>query len=114
MNTQLKKEVLTKEEVLKRIEKKDFRFFYVCLYNGDYAEDEEGNYIRYSMNCKTVQRENHGDGNDYFITFQFPDFDNMYVTLSGTYSSWDSPNWYEVYLSEPYQYMVTDYRKLQS
>ena len=53
-----------------------------------------------------------GDGSEYNYTIQFPQLDDILVTLNGYYSSWDSPDFGEVFLSKPYEYKETRYGRL--
>ncbi len=66
---------------------------------------------------ESLQRRNLGDGRPLYHTlkFTFPDGgEKIVVTLAGTYSSYDSPDWDEVYLSEPYTHSEIRYRKVES
>ncbi len=65
----------------------------------------------------SLQRRNLGDGRPLYHTleFTFPDGgEKIVVTLAGTYSSYDSTYWDEVYISEPYIHSETRYRKVEN
>ena len=57
-----------------------------------------------------------GDGADMFLTLKITDKETgeeQYIEFEGRYSSWDSSNYYNSYLVEPYQEMVTFYRPIK-
>lgn len=58
---------------------------------------------------KTIEDRNEGDGNECFFTLHFEQY-NLYVSLIGTYSSWNDPYWVEVFISTPYVYQETRFK----
>lgn len=61
-------------------------------------------------------RGSEGDGADMFLTLKITDKETgeeQYIEFEGRYSSWDSSNYYNSYLVEPYQEMVTFYRPIK-
>lgn len=57
-----------------------------------------------------------GDGDEMFLTLKITDKETgneQYIEFSGRYSSWDGSNYYNSYLVEPYQEMVTFYRPIK-
>lgn len=53
-----------------------------------------------------------GDGSEYNYTIQFPQLDNILVTLNGYYSSWGESEFTEVFLSKPYEFKEIRYEKI--
>ena len=73
--------------------------------------------LQYSDRSKVATREddNDGDGRTMYLTLEFSFDDgepNLLVSLRGTYSSHGDSYWEEAFLSEPYTYTVTAYRKV--
>lgn len=113
-----------KELVLEKLKENDARWFY-HLYNGDldevYYEDEDEQdehvkAVRQAFKDGSVKHAyyfNGGDGNDLIICvkIKFDKDDVMFVQIEGTYSSWDSNYFHEVYEAEPYKYTETRYKK---
>ena len=60
---------------------------------------------------KIVEERNDGDGNAAYMTFYFIPYD-LYISLRGTYSSWGSTDYSEVFVSKPYEYKEIRYEKL--
>jgi hypothetical protein len=59
---------------------------------------------------ETVENDNDGDGREQRRTYHFKDYD-LYVSLVGTYSSHGDCYWNDVFVSEPYEYTETRYKK---
>lgn len=112
-----------------KIKEKDFQWFFELFYNCDIenyifqiksnlqpesAEFEtlknELSEIKSQIEHSCVYDENHGDGREWEIVFEFPQIQS-YVKLEGTYSSYDSTSWDRIYYSEPYTYSEIRYRK---
>lgn len=86
--------------------------YLISHYEGDIETPEEE-----AVAVDRVHRLNMGDGRPLFETYEvtFPDGGpTLTVTLSGTYSSYDSPYWHETYFSESYVHSETRYRKVAS
>jgi hypothetical protein len=103
----------SKELIEKWVFEKKAQNFYKVFYNGDYnycdSTDNENDII--GNHVRIVYDMNYGDGNDYYITFHFVDFD-FYVSIEGYYSSYDSAQFNEVYFSKPYEYKEIRYEKI--
>lgn len=82
------------------VSENDTAYFNRLLYS-----DRGATRFRYTV----VEDRNLGDGNACFATLYFSSVDK-YVTLEGTYSSWDSSHWNKVYFSEPFTYQETRYK----
>lgn len=87
----------------------------LALVDGKQFDDLEA--FQYSDRSKVATREdyNDGDGRTQYLTLKFDFKDgepNLVVSLRGTYSSHGDSYWHEVFLSEPYTYTVTGYRKV--
>lgn len=93
--------MITKKELIEKVNNKDYNWFY-DLYNNLWSGKNKS--------IEVVYDQNWGDGNDYFIAFHFKDH-NLYVQLDGTYSSWDSPYWGDVYFASPYEWKEIRYEK---
>lgn len=91
---------ITRDLLIEKINSKDKNWFY-RLYNGDCDVDRKDFNIVYD--------ENWGDGNDYFIAFEFPSL-KLFVLLEGSYSSWDEPHWSKVSFAQPFEYKETRYK----
>jgi hypothetical protein len=85
---------VTKQEILDAIDENDITFF--RNFFGDGAEE--------------VYSYSFGDGNETGMTYYFKDFD-IYVNIEGVYSSWDGTDWLECYISEPFVFTETQYRR---
>ena len=107
----------SKEEILAKIQEKNVRWFRDQKYVLGQEEFEEldeneekwkaeGDFYR---TIPTVEERNDGDGNDAYLTIHFKEHD-MYVSLTGTYSSWDSTNYHRVFQSVPYTYTETRFK----
>lgn len=89
---------MTEKEVLDCIKAKDKETFAELYYN---SNDQ----------VEIAYDQNYGDGNDYIVCLYFRDLD-LYVKLEGSYSSWDSAQWHEVSLAEPFEYIETRYKSI--
>lgn len=94
---------MTREELIEKVKTNQKDWFYK-LYNHDCEKD-------LLKEFKIVYDQNFGDGNEYFIAFEFKDLD-LIVLLEGTYSSWDSPEWYSVCFAQPYEFKETRYKEV--
>ena len=92
---------ITKEILMEKVSSNDTGWF-EKLYYGDVDKETHKEY-------NTVYDQNYGDGNDWTITLEFKHL-KMFVTLEGTYSSWDSPFWDSVSFSQPYEHKETRYK----
>lgn len=88
-----------REEILEKVKRNDTDFFY-RIYDESYANKDE---------VEIVYDQNLGDGNEYYITIYFKKMD-LYVSLSGVYSSWESPSWDYAKFAEPFEYTETRYK----
>jgi len=95
---------ITRDILIEKINNKDKRWFYQ-LYNHDCPDQTRD----WSKEFNIVYDENWGDGNDYFIAFEFPLL-KLYVLLEGQYSSWDEPHWSSVSFAQPFEYKETRYK----
>ena len=95
---------ITREILIEKINTKDKNWFY-RLYNHDCP----GQTRDWSTEFNVVYDENWGDGNDYFIAFEFPLL-KLFVLLEGSYSSWDEPHWSKVSFAQPFEYKETRYK----
>ena len=91
---------VTKEEILKHIEVKDCKWF--VPHNSKFGLD--------GCDYVCVEDFNDGDGNAMYLTLHLPDYD-LYVSIIGTYSSWASGEWEDVFVSEPYIHTETKYKR---
>lgn len=93
----------TRETVLTKLKENDLDFF-IEVYN---------EHTYHESNCRQRYYMSYGDGNELIIVlgFEFPDSDDIYVQISGYYSSWDGNRYVSVDLVEPYTYSETRYRK---
>ena len=89
-----------KQNILEHIKNQNFDWF-------DYYSDSFG---LKQMKYQEVDSGNDGDGNDRWMTLFFSEH-NMYVTLTGGYSSYGESGWSDIYVSEPYIYSETRYQK---
>lgn len=94
---------ITREEVIKRVNAKDYDWFYNLHDKYSWGKNDG--------EVEIVYKQNYGDGNDYIIAFEFKNH-NFFVQLEGTYSSWDSPYWSDVSFAVPYEYTETRYRPM--
>jgi hypothetical protein len=95
---------ITKEILIEKVNSKDTSWF-EKLYYGDVDNETRKEYsVVYDMN--------YGDGNDWEITLEFKNL-NLFVSLDGTYSSWDSPYWDSVSFAQPYEYKETRYKPVK-
>lgn len=80
-----------------------------------YVDEIEGENNLFTVEVEDV-RGSEGDGADMFLTLKIIDketSEEQYIEFEGRYSSWDSSNYYNSYLVEPYQEMVTFYREVK-
>ena len=80
-----------------------------------YVDEIEGENNLFTVEVEDV-RGSEGDGADMFLTLKIIDKETgeeQYIEFEGRYSSWDSSNYYNSYLVEPYQEMVTFYRPIK-
>lgn len=95
---------MTRKEIEKKVLDGNTEWFY-NLYN----EENRGEIN--PSEYKVVYDVNLGDGNDAIIVFEFLNFKGFYVSLEGTYSSWDSTEWHSVFISMPYEFKETRFKK---
>jgi hypothetical protein len=110
----------TKDELLQIIADCSYENYY--SFNqlkelGCYLSEDEiyGENDFFSVEVENV-RGAEGDGAEMFLTLKITDKETdveQYVEFQGRYSSWDSSNYYNSYLVEPYQEMVTFYRQIK-
>lgn len=117
----------TKEHLLTLVNQQNTDFFYDLCYNGDIDAaletlsnvipelSELDDYVIDNINYKQVYDLNLGDGNDMVHVYAFT-FENesepVYVKCDGWYSSWDSSEYNNVCIAEPYDYTEVRYRKI--
>ena len=80
-----------------------------------YVDEIEGENNLFTVEVEDV-RGSEGDGADMFLTLKIIDKETgeeQYIEFEGRYSSWYSSNYYNSYLVEPYQEMVTFYRPIK-
>ena len=116
----MSKNTKTKEELLQIIADCSFENYY--SFNqlkelGCYLSEDEiyGENENYKTEVEDV-RGSEGDGAEMFLTLKITDKETeeiQYIEFQGRYSSWDSSNYYNSYLVEPYQEMVTFYRQIK-
>jgi hypothetical protein len=92
--------MLTREEIIKRVNENDANWFENIYYGDSSVKRDE---------YKVVYNQSYGDGNDWFLTLYFEKY-NLYVSLEGTYSSWDSSTWDSVSFSVPYEHTEIRYK----
>jgi len=95
---------LTGAEIIQRVNKNDHKFFY-DIHCGRTPESYES----LEDKVKTVYDQNYGDGNDILICLHFEDL-NLYIQLSGTYSSYEDPYWDSVSFAIPFEFTETRYK----
>ena len=84
--------------------------------SGDSFSTNEEEFIEsdgFKVEVESV-RGSEGDGADMFLTIKVTDKETneeQYIEFAGRYSSWDSSIYSGSYLVEPYQELVTFYRK---
>lgn len=96
---------LTKEIILKQLAANNPKFF-----EEDMWDKYDINTTRTPEECKNVYYHNDGDGKEMRRTYFFPRF-NIFVSMIGVYSSWDSSTWNECFESVPYIFSETRYKK---
>jgi hypothetical protein len=94
-----------------------------------YSEDHLGHHIFFDYDEFSAQQPNHfeskaileqnleqvydqegGDGQLITRTFWIKPY-QMYVTVEGTYSSWEGHDFYDCYISEPFCFQEVRYKK---
>ena len=107
----------TKEELLQIIADLSYENIYSFrqLEQGCYLSEDEiyGENELYKTEVESV-RGAEWDGADMFLTIKVTDKETneeQYIEFAGRYSSWDSSIYSGSYLVEPYQELVTFYRK---
>ena len=84
-----------KEEILEMVKQQDE------IQNAREFENKFSRYGRYSELIEWFDERNYGDGNEQFATVYFKPYD-LYVSLIGTYSSYDGSTWEQCFVSRPY------------
>lgn len=84
---------------------------------GCYLDEDEiqGECDNFAVEVEDI-RGSEGDGAEMFMTLKITDketSEETYIEFSGRYSSWDSSEYRYSHLVEPYQEMVTFYRRLK-
>lgn len=105
----------TKEDILNLVGSGRANDFYRLFYNSDNIEfEKDGKDVILSPSDvgKTVYDQHYGDGNDWYMTFNFPEFDNINVSIEGYYSSYGNAEFHAVYLSKPIEHTETRYEKI--
>ena len=105
----------TKEDVLTMVKRNMAQEFYNLFYNNsdiEFTKDGQDVILVRADLANVVYDMNYGDGNEWIITYCFPSFDNLYVSIKGCYSSYDSSNFHEIYLSKPHEYTAIRYEKI--
>lgn len=107
----------TKEELLQIIQGVT-RYSYDELSNPNgYLDEDEiaGESDFFAVEVEDV-RGSEGDGAEMYLTLKITDketSEEYFIEFSGRYSSWDSSCYSSSYLVEPYQEMVTFYRRIK-
>lgn len=114
---------LTKKDIENIVDKGFADVFYKLSENsfgydstyGEYIGDEktydENTYVKIDdEEMVQVFDECWGDGNEWYKTFHFPNWD-FYVSIEGTYSSHGDSYWGSIYFSEPYEHTETRFKK---
>lgn len=57
---------------------------------------------------RIVEDDNYGDCREMYVTYFFPEFD-LYIKLTGIYSSYGDSEWYEIKEVRPVERVVTFY-----
>jgi hypothetical protein len=92
---------ITKEILIEKVNSNDTDWFEKLFYGEVDNETKKEYSIVYNMN--------YGDGNDWLVTIEFKNL-KMFVSLNGTYSSWDSAYWDSVSFSQPYEHTEIRYK----
>ncbi len=92
----------TKESILEHIKNKDYNWF---DFNIDDCTLNIGSY-------SVVEERNMGDGNEMYRTLFFSEYE-LYVSLTGWFSSYGPPEWTDIFVSEPFTYYETRYSPIQ-
>ena len=97
----------------RRGQRNNIRFFEKVYYkiSGNYdddADDDKANKVE--NECKIVYDQNWGDGRLWQVALYFKEED-IYILLSGYYSSEGESEFDEVTLAEPFEFKETRYRK---
>lgn len=78
-------------------------------------EEISGETETYKVKCENI-RGAEGDGADMFYTYLIQnkiDGAYGYLEFSGRYSSWDSSYYYDCYVVEPVEVLVTQYKRVK-
>jgi len=73
------------------------------------AEEQADFDVRNS--AETVENRNEGDGAERYITYYFAPYD-LYISMSGYYSSYGESTWNEMFVAKPYIYTEIHYKPL--
>ena len=87
--------IITKEEILNKIKKKDVEYFQTMYYDG--------------LDLKKLWEINWGDGNDWNVAFKIVEYD-IDILLEGWYSSHGDSEFNKVSIGIPYEFNETRYR----
>ena len=91
---------ISKEQILAKIQEKDFDFF--AQYGDNETQlEESGVSFPYRLNM--------GDGNEITEVCYFPEHD-LHVMMIGFYSSWDSTQWDEIGIASPFTFTETRFK----
>ena len=114
---------LTKKDIENIVEKGKANILYNLEnnnyeYNTDFGQDiddtvtyDENTFVKIDEDdMVSVFEQNWGDGNEWYKTFHFPNW-GFYVSIEGTYSSYEESSWNSIYYSEPYEHTETRYKK---
>ncbi len=116
-----------KEIVLEKLANEDYGWFgaiqdeYFDNYNGDDEEDIDkliekwNNWLDKNKNkIEYLYYNSNGDGQERegVLKFNFEDGTNIIIKVVGTYSSWSSSTWEEVYEAKPYEFKETRYERV--
>jgi hypothetical protein len=77
-------------------------------YDGDESYKEQRQCL--TENLTQVYYKSGGDGNELDITIEVVPY-NLFINLEGTYSSWDSNSFNDCYLSVPYVFQETRFKR---
>lgn len=106
--------VFTKEFILEKVKNNDVKFFNSVIIEADtfYKDGQEYTYEQWFSEVEEVYYKSYGDGNELYYAYHFPQID-IYVLITGTYSSWDRNQYDKVELAEPYEFKETRYRAIK-
>ena len=96
--------IITKEEILNKIKKKDVEYFQTMYYEGaDFSGKYDG------LDLKKLWEINWGDGNDWNVAFKIVEYD-IDILLEGWYSSHGDSEFNRVSIGIPFEFKETRYR----